>query len=153
MDRLHVSTVSIPRTGIDLDRQQLTQLLCWGENIQAAPCSSLLDLMICWPDYREHLSNSYTSVAWFVGCCSSSVIAMRNAHQSLQLSNVMFWDTAMKRLQPGISFWKHSDLANKDLKAIQMTSLRKAKNRALHALFDPKVYNHALNEKNEYSST
>lgn len=148
MERLHVSTVWIPSTGIDLDRQQLTQLLYWGENIQAAPCSSPLDLMICWPDYRERFSNSYTSTVWFVGCCSTCVIAMRNAHQSLQLSNIMFWDTAMKRLRPGISFWKHSNLANKDRKALQMTSLRKAERRALQVLADPKVHNHSLNEKN-----
>lgn len=57
-----------------------------------SPCSSLLDLMACWPDYREQLSNSHTSVAWFVACCSSSVIATRNAHQSLQLSNIIFWN-------------------------------------------------------------
>ena len=152
-DRLRVSTASIPRTGTDLGRQQLTQLLCWGENIQAAPCSSSLDLMICWPDYRERLSNSYTTVAWFGGCCFSSVIAIRNARESLQLSNIMFWDTAVKRLQPGISSWKHSHLANRDLKVVQRTSLRKAENHAPRAPADPKAHNHSLNEENKYSST
>lgn len=119
-----------------------------------SPCSSLLDLMACWPDYREQLSNSHTSVAWFVACCSSSVIATRNAHQSLQPSNIIFWDTAMKRLQPGVSCWKHANLANQDLKAaIQKRSLRKAENHSPHMLSVPKVHHHSLHGKNQYSST
>lgn len=92
----------------------VTLLLRSSENIQAARCSSSLHLMTCWPGYRERLSNSHTRAAWFVGCCSSSVIAMRNVHQSSQLSNIMFWDTATKRLQPGVPFWEQANLANKD---------------------------------------